>query len=126
MGEALLCISLLGGALLARLPGPTFTLAWTHSVEKIEWQEDWRVTRDGLAIEEARVRGNGAGMEIPDGARLAGGWWRYRPPLDPVEALTLANSTFTADYRLCSEGGCRPLGEITGRVDSPVSLMPCR
>ncbi|MFX6230366.1 DUF1850 domain-containing protein, partial [Acinetobacter baumannii] len=25
-----------------------FTLSWTHSVEKVEWQEDWRVTPQGL------------------------------------------------------------------------------
>jgi len=28
------------------------------------------VTEQGLVLEEARVRGNGAGMEVPDGAWL--------------------------------------------------------
>ena len=27
-----------------------FTLAWTHSVEKTHWQEDWKVTPSGLQI----------------------------------------------------------------------------
>ena len=36
-----------------------FTLAWTHSIEKIDWQEDWRVTPQGLELVQARVKGSG-------------------------------------------------------------------
>jgi hypothetical protein len=46
-----------------------FTLVWTHSIEKVDWQEDWHVTPDGLELVQARVKGSGAGMEPP----LAGG-----------------------------------------------------
>lgn len=120
-----LCIALLGGALLAELPADRFTLSWTHSVERIEWQEDWRATPEGLRIEQARVRGHGAGMEVPDGATLSDGWWRYQPSLAPLERLVLANSDFTADYRLCTADGCRPLSEVTGATDRPVVFSPC-
>ena len=62
----------------------TFTLSWTHSVEKISWEEDWRLTPAGLQLVEARVHGSGAGMEVPDGAVLDDGAWRYRPAdIDP-------------------------------------------
>ena len=56
-----------------------FTLAWTHSIEKVEWQEDWRITPAGLELVEARVKGSGAGMEPPPEARLINGWFRWKP-----------------------------------------------
>ncbi|TIX68318.1 MAG: DUF1850 domain-containing protein, partial [Mesorhizobium sp.] len=52
-----------------------FTLAWTHSVEKTRWQEDWKVMPSGLQIAEARIKGSGAGMEPPEGSVLRDGWW---------------------------------------------------
>ena len=52
---------------------PAFTLAWNHTIEKIRWEEDYRVTPDGLLLGEARVKGSGAGMEIPDDAGLRDG-----------------------------------------------------
>ena len=42
-----------GAALLATLPISDFTLAWTHSIEKIRWEEDWRISPAGLEIVEA-------------------------------------------------------------------------
>ena len=42
MAAAALCIVLAGAgpgdAPLARLPSETFSLIWTHSVERIEWR----------------------------------------------------------------------------------------
>jgi hypothetical protein len=55
-----------------------FTLAWTNSVEKVEWQEDWRVTPQGLQLVSARVKGSGAGMEPPPEARLSDGWFQWQ------------------------------------------------
>jgi hypothetical protein len=57
-----LCLGL-AGSIWAQLPVANFTLAWNHSIEKIRWEEDYRVTAQGLVLEQARVRGNGAGME---------------------------------------------------------------
>jgi hypothetical protein len=56
-----------------------FTLVWTHSIEKIDWQEDWRVTPQGLELVQARVKGSGAGMEPPPEARLVDGWFQWQP-----------------------------------------------
>ena len=53
-----LCIA---GAETLRLAVTAFTLAWTHSVEHVRWQEDWRVTPAGLELTAARVEGSGAG-----------------------------------------------------------------
>nr|WP_207458274.1 DUF1850 domain-containing protein [Azospirillum sp. SYSU D00513] len=114
-----------GGPPLARLPGDAFSLAWTHSVERIEWREDWRISGGQLRLVEARVRGSGAGMEVPDGARLVEGAWVYRPQLPPLDRLTLANSGFTADYRICSWGTCRPLAELAGPPGRPLALYAC-
>ena len=70
------------GVVRATLPGPDFTLAWQHSVEKIRWEERYRLTGDQLTLYEARIEGNGAGMESPPGARLQGGQWVWQPTID--------------------------------------------
>lgn len=108
-----LCLGAVLGTAEAALPVQEFTLAWTHSVEKIAWEEDWRILPDGrLAVVSARVRGSGAGMEPPDDAVLAGGAWTYRPKVPPQAALRLTRSHFTADYRLCWQGGCVALDRL--------------
>jgi hypothetical protein len=40
-----LCLASLG--VVKTLSIVAFTLVWTHSVEKVDWQEDWRVTPTG-------------------------------------------------------------------------------
>lgn len=59
-----LCVASAG--VVKTLAVVAFTLAWTHSIEKTEWQEDWRVTPQGLELIAARVKGSGAGMEPAD------------------------------------------------------------
>jgi hypothetical protein len=36
-----LCLS--AGLLSTTLAANAFTLAWTHSIEKVRWEEDWRI-----------------------------------------------------------------------------------
>ncbi len=121
-----LCVTTaLGGALLAVLPGPSFTLSWTHSIERTEWREEWRVASGRLVPVEARVRGTGAGMEPGPDARLVGGWWVWVPGLPPQDSITLAASSFTADHRLCAAGDCRTLAAWTGRRDEAITLRAC-
>ncbi len=102
-----LCIS--AGALSATLMIQGFTLAWMHSIEKVRWEEDWRIEGQQLHLVAARVKGFGAGMEPPPGAVLRDGAWHYRPDLAPLENLNLAHSPYTRGYDLCSTDGCRPL-----------------
>jgi hypothetical protein len=104
-----LCLA--AGLLTVSLPITEFTLAWTHSIEKIRWEEDWRIEGQQLYIVAARIRGTGAGMEPPPDAVLLNGVWHYRPAIAPMDRLTLANSRYTADYELCIEGICRPLAD---------------
>jgi hypothetical protein len=121
-----LCVLALGGAVLASLPGPAFTLSWTHSVEKTEWREMWRLDGGHLVLEEARVKGTGAGMEPPADARLSEGWWVWRPNLPPQTRILLAASAFTDDHRLCIAADCRPLHRWAGTAaDGPLELAPC-
>ena len=70
-GGLSLCLASAG--IVKALQVAAFTLAWTHSIEKIEWQEDWRITPQGLELTQARVKGSGAGMEPPPQARLVDG-----------------------------------------------------
>jgi len=105
-------ICLAAGLLMATLPLSTFTLAWTHSIEKIRWEEDYRVEGRHLILEEARIRGSGAGMEPPPDAVFRDGVYHYRATLPPLEKLSLSHSPFTAGYEICSKTGCRPLAVI--------------
>ena len=119
-----LCIDAGGEALLLAITA--FTLSWTHSVERIAWEEDWRVTPAGLELVAARVRGSGAGMEPGADAVLVDGWWAYAPGLPPLRELVLGNSGAVGGvvgaWTLCGGGRCIPLGVEPGE---PLRLAPC-
>jgi hypothetical protein len=119
-------ICLAAGALHAFVASSGFTLAWMHSIEKIRWEEDYRIVAGKLVLEEARIRGTGAGMEPPEGAVLRGGTWHYRPRLAPLARLSLARSTYTADYELClPRAGCRPLEDWIPVAAGTTTVEPC-
>ena len=105
-------------------PSTAFTLGWTHSVEHV-------ALGGGLAGDARRPQsssrrgsqGSGAGMEPPDGARLAGGWWIWRPDRPPQAELVLAASGATGGgWTLCAAGACRELGATPG---APIRLTAC-
>ena len=117
-----LCVAA-GGTALLRIAATAFTLAWTHSVERVRWEEDWAVAPGGLTLVEARVRGSAAGMEPAPEARLSEGWWRWRPGRGPQAELVLAASGATPDgWTLCAAGTCREPGRFPGE---PVRDYAC-
>ena len=118
-------LCLIGGGVSIAVAWTAFTLSWTHTVENVEWQEDWRVAASGLEIVEARIKGTGAGMEPPPGARLERGWWRYRPQLEAMPRLILARSEVAGDWRLCRQGECVTVGALLGAEADVVTLTPC-
>jgi hypothetical protein len=105
-------ICLTAGLIAASLPLSAFTLAWTHSIEKIRWQEDYRVVDAHLVLEEARIRGSGAGMEPPAGAQFKDGVWHYKPALPPIQRLRLTHSPYVAAYEICDASGCQPITAV--------------
>ena len=108
---AALCITM--GAKTVALDTTHFTLAWTHSVAKTRWEEDYRLGQDGrLVLTEARIAGTGPGMEPPPHAQLRAGVWHYVPDLPPLPELRLTISPYTADYDLCWNGRCQKLTRI--------------
>lgn len=111
-------ICLAAGAASAVLAAQAFTLAWTHSIEKTRWEEDWRIEDRLLVLDAARIRASGAGMEPPVGAVLKDGVWHYRPALPPQRALRLTYSLYAADYVLCANGHCAPLAERLPGLDN--------
>lgn len=116
-----LCV-LAGGKTIVLAAG-LFTLSWEHSVEKVRWEESWRVTEAGVEIVEARVRGSGAGMEPPADAVLRDGWWVYRPKVPPQQSITLAASGRTGGgWTLCAQASCMMLG---AEEAEPVTLRHC-
>lgn len=119
------CLGVAFTLVTVSIPADSFTLSWTHSVEKTRWEEDYVVRDARLILTAARVQGAGAGME-PGGVRR-GAFWEYRPKLPPLQSITLANSAYAADYQLCAAGVCRPLHAWLGGDgrDRPVDLFPC-
>ena len=118
-------LCLLAGAAMVALGTETATLRWTHSVERIEWEERWGVEAGELRLEEARVRGSGAGMDPPPEARRIGDQWVWRPALPLLPEVVLRRSGATADWRICVAGACRPFDELVPAKADPVRLAPC-
>jgi hypothetical protein len=120
-----LCLAVAGA--LTRIDTAEFTLRWEHSIEKVRWEERYRVTGETLHLVEARVAGSGAGMEPPAGGAWRNGVWVYRPDRHLPELL-LTRSTFTSGYELCFADGCAPLSRWLGapRTEGEtVRLAPC-
>ena len=116
-----LCI--LTGAKITTIAISFFTLSWTHSVEKTEWQEDWKINDTKLELIEARVQGSGAGMDPPDGSLFANGWWTYKPKKINIEELFLATSnTNLVNWKICYNGICQVLNNNN---EDPIKIFPC-
>jgi len=113
-----LCI-LTAGQVLTLVVG-AFSLSWTHTVERTQWLEHWRVQPNGLQVTEAIIEGSGAGMEPPPGAvRLEDGW-HYRPDVAPMKEVVLASSgAGNSAWTLCGGGDCFSLGAQPGQ---PIKL----
>jgi len=121
------CIAIALGAAVVTIPVEHFTLSWTHSIEKIRWEEDYELRSKGLLAVAARVRGNGAGMEVPEGAVLRDGVWHYVPAPVVLPVLRLARSRFVADYEICWDGRCQTFGQLVPRAASstPAEIRAC-
>ena len=115
------------------VPVRQFTLAWTHSIEKVRWEEDYAVIADERAPQtarllalKARVRGSAAGMEPPDTAVLRDGWYEYSPAIASPTELRLTRSEFTADYDWCTDQGCHSLATLLPSDSGVTLLKPCQ
>lgn len=117
-----LCI--LTGAKTLALAATAFTLSWTHSVEKIRWEEHWKATPAGLVVTEGRIEGSGAGMDPPPDAILKDGAFVYTPHVPPIPDLVLGSSGATVSgWQLCPKGGaCVTLGKTEG---PPIHVREC-
>jgi hypothetical protein len=113
-GGGCLSLCLASAGVIKTLSVAAFTLVWTHSVEQVDWQEDWRVTPNGLQLVLARVKGSGAGMEPAPEARLIDGWFQWQPARPPMPEVVLGNSGAAGEWRFCGDGRCRTLSEIFG------------
>ncbi len=122
---SIVAICLVAGAMHARIEASSFTLKWQHSVEKILWEEDYEIAGPWLHLSKARIRGNGAGMEVPDGALLVRGVYHYRPTQRWSQVLNLARSEFVADYQLCINDDCQPLSKWIPVSAGVTTLAPC-
>jgi hypothetical protein len=120
-------LCLVAGLLMAPL-GETVTLRWTHSIEKMLWEEVWQSEAGGLRLVEARIRGAGAGMEPPPGARLEKGVWRYTPTLPRLPHLLLRHSRYVSPYTFCADDRCLTADRwLPGLPEEAIlELAPCQ
>ncbi len=103
------CLLVAGKALT--LATGLFTLSWTHSVEKTGWREQWRVEGSKLQLQQAAVKGSGAGMEPGENAKLVDGWWVWEAATPLVSSMILASSGTTGGgWTLCADGRCEDIG----------------
>jgi hypothetical protein len=118
---------LLAAGALIHLHTAALTLAWTHSIEKTRWEEDYRATPAGIVVSEDRIQGTGAGMEPPSDAKFDGKWWRYTPKLPPQRQVILRRSGMTVgDWQVCIEGQCRTMASyLPDKKADPVTLKIC-
>lgn len=114
---------LLAGAVALTLSGDAFSLSWTHSVERVEWREDWRIEGNALRLTRAAIKGSGAGMEPGENAVLQDGWWIWSPDLPPQPQLLLAASGLTPSaWQICDGDACQQIGADPGAA---IALKPC-
>lgn len=120
-------VCFIAGAVTKALQVTAFTLVWTHSVERTDWQEDWRVSQDGLMLVEARIKGSGAGIDPPPDVRLIDGWWRWNPAPVTRGEVVLGHSGAAGDWRICMAGTCAPLHRTIGAdpTEGPVIMRRC-
>ncbi len=113
------------------VPVTQFTLAWTHSIEKVRWEEDYAVEVNAstgqpqLHAPRARIKGSAAGMEPPNDAVLQGGWFHYTPALAYPPELRLTRSEFTPDYDWCSQGSCQSMSNLIASYSGITRAIAC-
>lgn len=114
------------------IPVQEFTLAWTHSIEKIRWLENYSVQLDTqnqpiLIPGKAYIKGSGAGMDPPPDAKLLNnGWYEYQPKTKPLKVLRLTRSPYTDDYDWCVADKCQTLKSIMPTDGNITLLQPCQ
>lgn len=126
--SVLAALCLVAGGLHAEIPVRQFTLRWQHSIEKVDWEEDYTIAGDWLFLDSARIRGSGAGMEPPPDSVYSKGVWHYRPAPDMrwTQSLQLTRSEFTRDYDICTAGSCRPLSHWIPVSAGTTTASPCK
>jgi hypothetical protein len=124
----LLALCLVAGEFHAEIPVHQFTLSWQHSIEKIDWEEDYVVAGDWLYLSSARIRGSGAGMEPPPGSFFYKGVWHYQPApaMRWTQNLLLTRSEFARDYDICINGQCKPMSHWVPVSAGNTSAKPCK
>ena len=114
-------LCLVGAGVAVSIAAQSFSLSWTHTIEKTEWREEWRVDGAELLLEKASVKGSGAGMEPAAEARLEDGFYVWRPGTRQ-STLMLRRDLHAGDWTLCAQGRCDLLGVWLGVEADPVEI----
>ena len=120
-------LCLIVGLLVAPL-GDAVMLRWTHSIQKVAWEEDYRRAGNTLQLVSARVRGTGAGMEPPPDAVFRDGAWHYTPSVQSLPGVILSHTPYAPPYIVCNDTLCQPVTAwLPGLSETAtIELAPCR
>jgi hypothetical protein len=117
-----LCLA--GAGLAVHLAVTSFTLSWIHTIEKVPWQEDWRVEPDALVLVQSRIKGSGAGMDPPPQAKPVDGWYAWAPDNPRRDKVVLRREAGIADWTFCApDVPCTEIGKLLDA--DPLTLTPC-
>ena len=120
-----ICVALaFSHVILAHLPD-RITLRWRHTVEKIVWEEDYEMRDNAMRLMQARIRGFGAGMDLPEDATYSNGLWHYRPALPALPRVLLADSEYGGGYEICDDRTCLHTHSLRAGRAEPLMLAPC-
>ena len=68
---------------------------------------------------------NLVGFDPPTGAQLADGWWRWRPGTTH-DVLRLTRTAAPGDWRLCTDGTCRPVTDyLAAPGEAVIEITAC-
>ncbi|WP_370263074.1 DUF1850 domain-containing protein [Limnobacter sp.] len=120
---ASVCVFSSAALLLGCLNTTTFSLQWTHSVEKTTWVEHYQITHTlELQATLVKVKGSGAGIDPAPHAKRVDGWYQWKPQSTlRLQSIALANSQATPDnWTLCA----LPAGQACIRLNDFADKAP--
>jgi hypothetical protein len=116
-GGLSLCLASAG--IVKALSVAAFTLVWTHSIEKVEWQEDLARYHAGIATGAGAGQGSGAWHGAAAGGAAGRRLVSMEPSAAPMTEVVLGNSGAAGEWRLCADGQCGRCPEIFGASGRP-------
>ena len=123
-----MAVCLIGGAKVGIVAAELFSVAWVVEATGAEWQRVYAVAPGAIVAGELKARAAGPEAEAPlPGALRDGEWFVWRGARRAYPVVSFGADPGTRDWRVCWDGACRPLAELTGApAGRDITAAPCR